>query len=122
MGKNHQKDLLTCLKQWHDITLKQGEVLAQGDISQFERLNRVSIVLQSRFQNSLEKLEKPELASSDRTLLEEIRSLQAGFIEELERGTEEIAKSIGMLSKNKKSMKGYKQKPPAQPRFKSERT
>jgi hypothetical protein len=122
MGKNHQEDLLTCLRQWHDIILKQDEVLSQGDISQFERLNRVAVVLQTRFQNSLDNLDKSALTSQERTLLEEIHSFQTRFIEELKKGSEEIEKTIGKLTKNKNSMKGYKQKSHAQPRFKNEHT
>jgi hypothetical protein len=122
MGENHQENLLKCLRQWHDITLKQSDVLSSGDLEQFERLNRVSIVLQNRFQTSLDNLVKPVLSAGDRALLEEISACQSRFIDELKKGADEMSRVIGTLRKNRASLAGYRQNSPALPRYKSERT
>jgi hypothetical protein len=122
VGENHKENLLSCLRQWHAITLKQREVLAAGNIDEFERFNRVAVVLQGRFDNSLSKLKQPRVAQEDMKLLEEIKELQAQFIEEFKKGTQELAKTIDTLRKNKNSMNGYRRNTPAKPRFKSERT
>ena len=122
MGENHKENLLKCLRQWHDITLKQSEVLSAGDLQQFERLNRVSIVLQNRFGNSLSHLKPGKLSGGALGLLEEIQSFQGKFIEEISRGSAELAHAIGNLRKNKASLNGYRQSSTSVPRFKSERT
>lgn len=122
MGENHKEDLLKCLRQWHDIILKQDEVLAAGDLDQFERLNRVSTVLQSRFGNSLSMMKKPQLDQEERELVENIQAYQNKFIEEIRKGSQEVAKAIGSLRKNKASMNGYRQNASRPPRFKNERT
>jgi hypothetical protein len=122
MGENHKENLTECLKQWHDMTLRQNEVLAAGDLQQFERLNRVSIVLQSRFRNTISHLAPAKLDNREKRLLEEIQELQAVFIEEIKKGCQEVSRTIGTLRKNRTSLKGYRQGPPRAPRFKSERT
>jgi hypothetical protein len=122
MGENHKEDILKCLSQWHDITVKQHEVLAAGDLDQFERLNRVSIVLQARFDNSISKLRPARLMEQELNLLKEIQAYQTRFIEEIQRGSQEVAKAIGTLRKNKNSMNGYRPNSPKPPRFKNERT
>jgi hypothetical protein len=122
MGENHKENILKCLRQWHDITLKQSDVLAAGDLLQFERLNRVSIVLQTRFGSSLSHLKPARLDKEDLHLLKEIQACQARFIEEIGKGGQEVAKAIGNLRKNKSSLNGYRQNSAAIPRFKSERT
>lgn len=122
MGKDHKENILKCLKQWHDVTLKQHEALAGNDLSLFERLNRVSVVLQSRFGNSLSMLKTDVLDKESLTLLREIQKCQAGFIKEMNEKKQDLALAIGKLRKNRTSINGYRQKSPALPRFKSERT
>lgn len=122
MGENHKEDLLKCLRQWRDITARQGEALAGGDLEQFERLNRVALVLQSRFENSLPEAGKPRRDEAVRNLLEEIRANQALFIDAISRDIKELATAMGKLAKDRKSLGGYRRSSHAAPRFTSKRT
>lgn len=122
MGENHKENLLKCLRQWRDITARQREVLAEGDLEQFERLNRVSLVLQSRFDNSLSKAGDARRDETVAALLEEIRANQAVFVDAVSRDIKELAAAIGRLAQGRRSLGGYRRNPHAAPRFKSERT
>jgi hypothetical protein len=55
-------------------------------------------------------------------LIKALHLEQGQVIDSLSNQTEKLAREIGALRKVKASLKGYRQKKPAKPRFKSERT
>lgn len=99
----------------------QGKALSEGNFEKFEKLAKVSAILQSKFENLLKKIspDKPNKESIE--LLKIIQKLQDGLIKELSKGVTELSKAIAILSRNKSSVQGYRQNKSASPRFKSER-
>ncbi len=121
MGENHKENILKCLKDWRALSLMQGKALSEGKFEEFEKLTKVSVILQSKINNLLKKIspDKPDKESIE--LLKAIQKLQEGLIKELSKGVKELSQAIATLSKNRTSVKGYRQNKAVPPRFKSER-
>lgn len=122
MGKDSKENLLKHLKGWHSLSLKQKEALSQGNIEEFEKLTKVSVLLQSRVDELLSGIEHTQIDQPSLHLLKEIKRIQSDLVSELTKGVHELSETIGVLRKNKTSVKGYLGKPKPAPRFKSERT
>ena len=122
MEKDYKQVILTYLHQWHALVRKEAELLAAGDLEEFEILNRKSASIQEKLDNILSKKMPQDLGKEIPDLMKKIHTLQSEIAEELEKGTKELAVRIGALRKNKTSLKGYKQYKPKTPRFMNERT
>ena len=122
MGKNHKKNILTCLHDWHSIALQEAKALAAGDMETFEGLNKKSLLIQAKLDNILSNNTSDELEKEILDLMKKIHDLHSKMVEELQQGTKEFSARIGALRKNKVSLNGYKQHPSTMPRFMSERT
>jgi len=110
------------LKGWHSLSLRQAEALSQGDLGEFGRLTKLSVLLQARVDELLSGLEPAGIDQASLPLLKEIRKIQTGLVSELEKGTHELSETIGVLRKNRTSLKGYRQTQTPAPRFTSGRT
>jgi hypothetical protein len=122
MAEHHPEAALTLLETWRIALVRQSRAIAQGNMEELE----VLVTQSAKIQRQLGKI----LASSstlihDRKIAGLIKALhleQGQVIDSLSTQTEKLAHEIGALRKDKASLKGYRQKKPAQPRFKSERT
>jgi hypothetical protein len=122
MGEDHKENLMRCLRQWHEITLKQGEALSKGDLPLFEKLERVSLALQERLDGHFTRLKPARLDHEGLILLKEIHACQSRFIAELTSECQKISGTICSTRKNRTSIKGYRQNKGSIPRIKSQRT
>ena len=121
MGENHKENILKCLKDCHALSTMQVKALSAGNIEEFEKLTKVSVILQSKFETLKKKMSPDKPSRECVELLKAIQKIQDGLIKELSNGVSELSQAIANLSRNKKSVKGYRQNMPVSPRFKSER-
>ena len=122
MGKDSKKIILNLLNTWRSIIVGQTGALSSGDLDRFDLLNRESVSIQTQLD---ELLSNCDAVRNDTEILDSIQGLHAlhsGVVDALIVGTKEISETIGMLRKNKTSLKGYKQQKVSAPRFMSERT
>ena len=122
MGKDSKKIILNLLNNWRSIIAGQTEALTSGDLDRFANLDRESVSIQAQLD---EHLSKRSAVHNDREVLDslqELHALHSSVVDALIVGTKEISETIGMLRKNKTSLKGYKQHKVSAPRFMSERT
>ena len=122
MGKDSKKIILNLLNNWRSIIVCQTEALTSDDLDRFAKLNRESESIQEQLD---EHLSTCVAVRDDREVLDSIQALQAlhsSVVDALIVGTKEISETIGMLRKNKTSLKGYKQHKVSAPRLMSERT
>ncbi|HPJ93487.1 MAG TPA: hypothetical protein PLU81_09560 [Deltaproteobacteria bacterium] len=122
MGKDSKKIILNLLNNWRSIIACQTEALTSGDLDRFAQLNRESVSIQAQLD---EHLSKRSAVRNDREVLDslqELHALHSSVVDAFIVGTKEISETIGMLRKNKTSLKGYKQHKVSAPRFMSERT
>ncbi|HQG30638.1 MAG TPA: hypothetical protein PLA83_01810 [Deltaproteobacteria bacterium] len=122
MGENNKENILKHLKGWHSLSLKQGEALSQGNLEEFTRLTKVSVLLQARVDDLLSGLGSAGIDQASLSLLKEIQKIQTGLVSDLRKDASELSETIGVIRKNKNSLKGYRRTQTPAPRFKSERT
>jgi len=122
MGKNHKKIILTLLNKWRSIIVEETGALSNNDLDQFETLNKKSVSIQAQLEEILSTIDTNRVDKEVLGLMEELSALHSGLVTELMQGTKELSEKIGILRKNKTSLKGYKQKKTSTPRFMSGRT
>ncbi|MGD0210130.1 MAG: hypothetical protein ABSC14_04020 [Desulfomonilia bacterium] len=123
MADHHPETVITLLRTWRDILSKEAQALSQGNLQDLQRLFQKT----SKIQHKLGKLlTAPSLETKKdknvSTMIRELLQEQEKFIDSLKTQTKELAQEIGSLNKSKASLKGYKQKAAASPRFMNERT
>jgi len=122
MADNHSEAALNLLKSWRSILRKETEVLSQGDIPELKKLFHITTAIQQRldalFSTSKFLMQNESVSGIVKDLLQD----QGDIIESLKKQTEDLAKKIGTLRKNKMYLNGYKQKRPSVPHFMSKRT
>jgi hypothetical protein len=122
MADHHSETALNLLKAWRIVLNKEAQALSQGNIQEMERLIQESSEIQQQFSYLLAESNS---LFKDRNISIIIRGLhkdQEQLIESLKAQTEELAQEISALRKSQASLKGYKQKNPASPRYMNERT
>jgi hypothetical protein len=122
MADHHPETALKLLKSWRVILNKGSEALSQGNILELERLFQEASIIQQQLSTMFAA---SNALVKDKTISNMIRGLhqeQGKLIESLKVQTEELAEEIGTLRKSQTSLKGYKQKNPASPRYMNERT
>ena len=122
MGENHKENILKYLKEWLSLSLKQRDALSRGNLDEFEKFTKVSVLLQSRIDELMSRLGPAKIDKPGLNLLKEIQDIQSDLVCRLKEGVSELSETIGVLRKNKTSLKGYRQPQTSPPRFKSERT
>ena len=122
MAEHNPEAGLNLLESWRTVLDKQVEALQQEKIQDLEGLMQQSARIQQELQKILSS--KPQLLR-DRKITDHIRILhheQGLIIESLKGQTEDLAREIGTLQRNKSSLGGYRQKKVPSPRFMSKRT
>lgn len=122
MGKDHKEIILTLARKWRAILLEETEILSNGNLEKFDKLTKESVQIQARLDDMLSKIDPASLGKEILDLMGELQEHNANLVAELTRGRKELSVRIGTLRKNKTSLKGYKQKKKAAPRFMNERT
>lgn len=122
MGEDHKEDILKHLKEWLSLSLEQKEAFSRGNLDEFEKLTKVSVLLQSRIDEMISQLGPAKIDKPCITLLNEIQSIQSDLVLMLKGSVSELSETIGALRKNRTSLMGYRQTQAPPPRYKSERT
>ena len=121
MAGNNPETALNLLRAWRILLCKESEALKQGNIHELEKLFEET----SRIQKQLGRLLASPTCAKDKKipiLIKELLQEQDNIITDLKNQTEEISQEIGLLKKNKTSLKGYKQKKTSSPTFLNKRT
>ncbi|MGD0820242.1 MAG: hypothetical protein ABSA71_05830 [Desulfomonilia bacterium] len=123
MADHHPETVITLLRTWRNILSKEAQALSQGNLQDLQSLFQETSKIQHKLgkllaASSLETKKDKNVSTMIRELLQE----QEKFIDSLKTQTKELAQEIGSLKKSKTSLKGYKQKGAASPRFMNERT
>jgi len=122
MADHHTEAALILLKSWRTILGMQVKAANEGNIQKLESLIQQSTKIQQQLQKLLFCT---PLVLHERKIADTIRDLhqeQGSIIESLKGQTEELAREIGTLRRNKSSLGGYKQKKDSPPRFMSKLT
>ena len=118
MAGHHPETVITLLMTWRDILSKEAQALSQGNLQDLQRFFQETLKIQHRLDkllaaSSLETKKDKNVSTMIRKLLQE----QEKFIDSLKTQAQELAQKIGSLKKSKTSLKGYRQKAAASPRF-----
>ena len=122
MGKDSKKIILTLLNKWRSIIVEETGALAGDDLDQFELLNKISVSIQAQLDEMLSNSDTIRMDKEVLDSMQELHALHSGLVDGLIEGTKELSDKIGILRKNKTSLKGYKQQKISAPRFMNERT
>jgi hypothetical protein len=122
MGKVSKKIILTLITKWRSLIVGQTDALSKGDLDQFELLNKKSVAIQAQLDKILLNSDTTRMDKEVLDSMQELHALHSGLVDGLIDGTKELSERIGLLRKNKTSLKGYKQQKISVPRFMSERT
>ena len=123
MAGHHPETVITLLEAWSDILSKEAQALSQGDLKDLQRLTQETSKIRRKLDkvlaaSSLEARKDKNVSAMIRQILKE----QGMLIDSLKTKAQELAQEIGSLNKSKTSLKGYRQKVPAPPRFMNGRT
>ncbi len=122
MADHHSETALNLLKSWRVILNKETGALSQGNIQELERLFQETSKIQQRLSRMFAASNTLVKDKNISILIRELHAEQEKLIESLKNQTEGLALEIGTLRKSQASLKGYKQKNPAPPRFTNEHT
>jgi len=121
MEDHHAETVLKLLSAWQSLVSRESEAIAQGKLDDLEHLLQQSSLIQQRLERDLTA---SDFSRHDRRVLEmtgKLHKQQEMNMQALREQTDELAREIGFLRKNKSSLLGYKQNKAQSPRFKSER-
>jgi hypothetical protein len=122
MADHHPETALKLLKSWRILLDKGTEALSQGNIQELERLIQETSTIQQRLSHMFAASDSFLKDKNISIMIRGLHKEQGKLIDSMKAQTEEIAQAIGTLNKSQASLKGYKQKNPASPRFMNERT
>ncbi len=122
MADNHSETALNLLKSWRVILNKETGALSQGNIQELEGLFQETSRIQQRLSRMFAASNSLVKDKNISIMIRGLHAEQEKLIESLKAQTEGLAQEIGTLRKNQASLKGYKQKNSAPPRFTNERT
>ncbi len=122
MGKDNKKIILNLLHKWRSIIDEETGALSSGDLDHVELLNKKSVSLQAQLDKILADSHAVHMDKEVLDSMQKLHALHSNLIKGLMAGTKKLSEKIGMLRKNKTSLKGYKQQKISAPRFMNERT
>ena len=122
MAEHTAVAVLNLLKSWREAICTQVKALQEGNIETLEgfmqQSSKIQLHLQEIFKTSPRVLRDRQIAG----LLRELHQDQGSIIEYLKGQTDELAREIATLRRNRTSLGGYKKKKDPSPRFMSKRT
>jgi septal ring factor EnvC (AmiA/AmiB activator) len=120
MADNHPETALNLLRLWREILVKVSAALSRGDLQDLENLLHQTSKILGQLDRALADSRIPKKDVTK--MIKELHQEQEKIITALKTQTEELGHELGILRKNKTSLKGYKQKDAGMPRFMNERT